>query len=134
MKLSEIIPNNEQSKIQDLIDKHNTTNEFEVSLFSSIETSESLLTMEKFDNLISILTIIGERENVKPVYENTLDISLSIKSQKTNFIAYRITIYDIEQINEYLEMLHQRKNSLVFSVLIGFIFDKNNISKKDKIY
>ena len=132
MKLSEIIPNNEQSKIQDLIDKHNTTNEFEVSLFSSIETSESLLTMEKFDNLISILTIIGERENVKPVYENTLDISLSIKSQKTNFIAYRITIYDIEQINEYLEMLHQRKNSLVFSVLIGFIFDKNNISKNDK--
>ena len=79
MKLSEIIPANEQLKIQELIDTHNTTNEFEVSLFSSQETSESLLTMEKFDNLISILTIVGERENVKPIYENTLDISFSIK-------------------------------------------------------
>ena len=177
MKLSEIIPANEQLKIQELIDTHNTTNEFEVSLFSSQETSESLLTMEKFDNLISILTIVGERENVKPIYENTLDISFSIKLQShinnknnknnndnngnnkhnndnnnnngnnkhnndnnnnngnnnnINFISYRITIYDIEQINEYLEMLHQRKNSLVFSVLIGFIFDKNNIAKNDK--
>ena len=53
-------------------------------------------------------------------------------------VNYRITIETMEKINEYMSMLHQRKNHLVFSVLCGFISDKTrkdegvNIIKKTK--
>lgn len=125
MKLVEIIPKNELDAIQSMIDSHRQNKEFEVSIFSSKETSQDLLTLEKFENLISVLTVVANREKVTPIYSNTLDISFSLKNITNDALTtYRITITDIEQINQYMEMLHQRKNSLVFSVLVGFIHDK----------
>jgi hypothetical protein len=128
MKLIDIIDKDKLNDIQQLINNHTSKNEFEVSLFSSKETSSDLLTFEKYNNLISVLSIISQKEKITPIIKNTLDIILIIKnSEITNMqTTYRITIHGTKQINEYINLLYQRKNSLIFSVLIGFINDNSD--------
>ena len=136
MKIIELLTQNQKKDIDDLIKKYNNNNEFEISLFSNKETSSHLLTLEKFNKLNSILSIITkknkkEHESIKI---NELDIILSVKDDiinTTKITNYRITISGSEKINEYMGMLHMRKNHLVFSVLVNFILDKE-LSNKDK--
>ena len=136
MKIIELLTQNQKKDIDDLIKKYNKNNEFEISLFSNKETSSHLLTLEKFNKLNSILSIITkknkkEHESIKTT---ELDIILSVKDDiinTTKITNYRITISESEKINEYMSMLHMRKNHLVFSVLVNFILDKE-LSNKDK--
>ncbi len=138
MKIKDLLTKEQESDIDKLIKSYSKNNEFEVSVFSSKETSNELLTLEKFNNLNSILTIVTQKNEEKYAKkdETTLDITLSVGDKtiqedfKTN---YRISINGIEKINEYMSMLHMRKNHLVFGVLMGFIMDKS-IDEKDKKY
>ena len=61
MKIIELLTQNQKKDIDDLIKKYNKNNEFEISLFSNKETSSHLLTLEKFNKLNSILSIITKK-------------------------------------------------------------------------
>ena len=80
-----------------------------------------------------ILTYIKNKdEKYQKKEETILDIILSVRdSGNDSKINYRISISGLEKINEYMSMLHLRKNHLVFGVLVNFIMDKN-IDPKDK--
>ena len=117
--------------IDNLIKKYDkNVNEFETSLFSNKELSDNLLTFEKFNNLNSVLSIVTKDKDVKS--EQSLDISL-IEQFEDKVVNYRISIFDNEQINEYMNMLHQRRNHLVYSIIVRFIYDKNNANKTDSM-
>ena len=122
MKIIDLLTNDERSKLNKLVDSYKKGDELEVSFFSGSD----LLTFEKFNQLSSILSIISEKEKYKKETEHTLDIMLNIKPKEGNdaLIVYRITITGLSKINEYMSMLHSRKNHLIFSLLIGFIYDK----------
>jgi len=133
MKIIDLLTKNQLSSINDLVKSYGKNNEFEVSLFSNKETSSHLLTLEKFNNLNSILSKITSKNESKylPKKTQSLDVIMSIKDSKTDtkkITNYRITIDGLESINKYLGMLHVRKNHLVVSVLASFLLD-NNLEK-----
>lgn len=137
MKSIDTLTENQLSSINALIKSYTTNNEFEISVFSTRETSNDLLTLEKFKNVNSVLTKITENNKEVQYHkkeETILDVILSIRDKENQYdskINYRISINNLEKINEYMSMLHLRKNHLVFGVLINFIMDKN-IDSKDK--
>jgi SAM-dependent methyltransferase len=144
MKIIDLLRPDEIEGINKLIKDYEKNDEFEVSLFSNKETSMDLLTLERFNNLNSILSIITSKNNekYKKVITQTLDINMTVRDieNKENMIVYRLTIDNLDKINEYMNMLHTRKNHLVFTVLLGFLNDKttNNshihLMKKTKNY
>ena len=127
MKIIELLTQNQLSNINELIKSYGKNNEFEVSLFSNKETSSHLLTLEKFNNLNSVLTKITSKntEENKSKKTQILDVIMSIKDTNSDgvtksIINYRASIEGLESINKYMGMLHVRKNHLVMSVLASF--------------
>ena len=118
------------NKIKKFIDKYDKSkNELELSLFQKTD----LLTLERFNNLNSVLNIITSK-NDKYKFSNStqLDIILSCKTKenvlekdkkdkkdkKENVLEnYRITIDNIDTINDYIKMFSKKRNELIFSTL-----------------
>jgi SAM-dependent methyltransferase len=128
MKIIELLTPNQLANINELIKSYGKNNEFEVSLFSNKETSSHLLTLEKFNNLGSILSKVTASNEPKYASKRTevLDVIMSIKdfeSETKKITNYRISIEGLEAINKYMNMLHVRKNHLVFSVLASFYME-----------
>lgn len=131
MKIIDLLTPNQLSNINELIKSYSKNNEFEVSLFSNRETSSHLLTLDRFNDLNSILTKITSKNDVKYTSQKTqsIDVTMSIKDslvETKKITNYRITIDGLEAINKYMSMLHGRKNHLVISVLANFYLEKKN--------
>jgi SAM-dependent methyltransferase len=144
MKIIDLLRPDELDNINKLIKSYDKNDEFEVSLFSNKETSMNLLTLERFNNLNSILSIITSKneEKYKKITTQILDINMTIRNldNKENMIVYRLSIDNLDKINEYMNMLHMRRNHLVFTVLLGYFNDKTasdnhiHLMKKTKNY
>lgn len=138
MKIIELLTSIQLSNINELIRSYGINNEFEVSLFSNKETSSHLLTLEKFNNLNSVFNKITAK-NTLAKKTQILDIMMSIKNYNSDGIIktitnYRISIEGLDEINKYMNLLHVRKNHLVFSVLASFYQEhKNQKDSKIKI-
>ena len=121
------------NKIKKFIDKYDKSkNELELSLFQKTD----LLTLERFNNLNSVLNIITSK-NDKYKFSNStqLDIILSCKTKenvlekdkKENVLEnYRITIDNIDTINDYIKMFSKKRNELIFSTLLKLAIGKKN--------
>jgi hypothetical protein len=135
MKIIDLLTPNNLSDINKLIKSYNDNSEFEVSIFSNKETSSHLLTLEKFNDLNSILSKISSKNKIKyqTVKTQVLDVIMSIKDSEietqkiTNF---RISIEGLESINKYMSMLHGRKNHLVIGVLASYYNETKNKTEK----
>ena len=126
MKIIELLTPNQLTNINELIASYGKNNEFEVSIFSNKETSSHLLTLEKFNNLGSILSKVTIKNELKyaSIKTEVLDVTMSIRElDKKKITNYRISIDGLEAINKYMSMLHVRKNHLVFSVLASFYME-----------
>ena len=125
MTILETLEDNNIEKVKSFIKKYDDTkNEFEISFFQN----SPLLTLSRFNNLISVLDNVTKKNDVKYGMKKTIDLDIifSLKDDTNNFTNYRITISSLEKINEYMEMLHDRKNHLVFSILLKFIIENKN--------
>lgn len=113
--------------IKDLYNKIKSSSEFELILFNY---NKLPLTLEKYINLIRFLTNRNKANNMKIILSNTLDINYSYDGN----INYRITINNIENINNNIEQLHRYKNHVIFSTLIKkYINGDKNIVLLQKI-
>ena len=136
MNIIELLTKDESTSLDKLVkDYNNKINEFEVSFFGSKDTGSNFLTLDKFNQLNSVLSKITEKneEKYQKKSEISLDIIMHMKELKDNVgktTNYRLSITDINKINEYMGMLHMRKNHLVFSILVGFI---NSRDKEENI-
>jgi hypothetical protein len=139
MKIIDLLTPNQLDDINKLVKSYGTNNEFEVSIFSNKETSSHLLTLEKFNDLNSVLSKITSKNESKYQTEKTqvLDAIMSIKdsNMETKKITnYRASINGLEAINKYMGMLHGRKNNLVIGVLASFYYEtKDNKDNDNKI-
>jgi hypothetical protein len=138
MKIIDLLTPNELSNINKLIKSYGKNSEFESSLFSNKDLSSHLLTLDKFNDLNSILTKITEKneEKYKTEKSQVLDVIMSIKDSNIDtkkITNYRISIESLELINKYMSMLHGRKNHLVIGVLASFYYEKNNKEENNKI-
>ena len=115
-------------KIKTLYSKISKDDEFESALFTkNYKQQMSLL------SYLHILKYLSARaranKNEKLVNKVELDI-IYTASPDTNF---RITINGIEAINKYMEMLHSRKNHVIFSTLIAALKKDNSIRITKKV-
>jgi len=138
INIIDLLSKEEALKLDNLVKKYNNKiNEFEVSFFGSKNIGNNFLTLDKFNQLNSVLSIITEKneEKYKKKSEISLDIIMRLKEfDKTGkSINYRVSINDLNKINEYLGMLHMRKNHLVFSILVGYIDSDDEVNHKIKI-
>ena len=130
--MNENITKDIHNQIDSFINEYTDKNEFEISFYKDKGVSD-IITSERINNLNVVLNTITQNneEKYKTKNETTLDISLSIKNEKlTN---YRITITGINEINEYLKMFDNRKNEIIFSLLISIINEKENIKIIKKV-
>lgn len=138
INIIDLLSKEEALKIDNLVKKYdNKINEFEVSFFGSKNIGNNFLTLDKFNQLNSVLSIITEKneEKYKKKSEISLDIIMRLKEfEKTGkSINYRVSINDLSKINEYLVMLHMRKNHLIFSILVGYVDSGDEVNHKIKI-
>ena len=61
-------------------------------------------------NLLSILHIGPKIKKLELVTTTTLDVTYHVSKDEN----YRLTISGITFINKFMEMLHQRKNHVIF--------------------
>jgi hypothetical protein len=126
--MASIFEKNDQENIENIYDKINNKNEFEIMFFNFKNEKMS------YENYLKILKYINYKnksdpDKLKLEHEVTLDISYS--QDKNN--KYRITISSLPKINKYMEMLHQRKNHVIFSVLAGLYGEDKDIKLIKKI-
>jgi len=121
-QFDEQLDNNLLSNITDLYKRVEKDNEFEFMFFKG-EREMDKMSMEQFLKLLEYINYKGKIQKLR--IENTVGLDISYNSKKGE--SYRITIDGVQNINKYIEMLHRRKNHVVFSVLAGLTEKDENI-------
>jgi hypothetical protein len=115
------------NQIKPLFSKADAKNEFEV-MFNNYN-NKNKLSITKFMSLLNYIKYKSTGENKKLTQETTLDIIYSITPND----VYRVSIESIEKINKILNLIHQRKNHVIFSILVTQFYDNEGfkfINKK----
>ena len=99
------------TQIKNLFNKIGPNDEFEV-MFNNYKKNE--LSIIKFMDALKYLKWRSNNDKLELVSETSLDISYTYENQN----SYRISIQGNETINNILNIVHQRKNNIIFSILV----------------
>ena len=100
------------TQINNLLDKIKPTDEFEV-MFNNYK-NDNKLSIIKFMDILKYLKYRSLNENLVLKHEVSLDVIFHYET--INF--YRVSINGIKNINEFLNLVHQRANHVLFSILL----------------
>jgi hypothetical protein len=121
-------------QITSLFNKLDDNSEFEI-MFNNYNTTNKQ-SMNKFIKALNYVKWRSQEEKLKIVNETTLDV-IYYPEHNT---SYRISIMGIERINNILNLVHQRQNHIIISILAtqfyktdGFEFIKKKIDRKNII-
>jgi SAM-dependent methyltransferase len=118
-------------KIKNLFDNTELNDEFEI-MFNNYK-SDNKLSIVKFMDILKYLKYKSDNENLPLKHTVLLDV---IHSLSGNHDFYRVSINEIQNINNFLNLVHQRSNNIIFSLLCSqseFIKNENYIYiKKEK--
>ncbi|CAH6421376.1 mRNA capping enzyme [uncultured virus] len=120
----DLIDDNIKNEIDNLYKKISLNDEFEV-MFFNYRTGMNRMGFDHFLKILEFMTYRNRTFKLKLENYTSLDI---IYNDKNISDCYRISINGIENINKYMEMLHLRKNHVIFSVLIGINDKDENIT------
>jgi hypothetical protein len=118
--------------IKALLSKIDANSEFEV-MFNNYKP-DNKLTITNFMKILNYAKWRADNDKLEITNSTSLDINYNYDTLK----AYRITINSTEKINNMLNILHQRKNHVIFSILCSqfskaedFEFINKKKDKKD---
>ncbi len=116
--LADTIDKKAKASIEKLYSNITPDDEFEL-MFFNYRTAENMMGFEHFLKVLEYLTYRSKSSKLKLEKTNTLDISHSPATKKTDKVieTYRVSLNDIDTINKHMEMLHTRNNHVIFSVL-----------------
>ena len=128
-----MLSNSVITQVKNLFNKIEPNDEFEI-MFNNYKANNKL-SIIKFMDALKYLKWRSDNDKLELVSETTLDIGYTYENQKN----YRISIKGNDTINNILNLVHQRKNHIVFSILVTqFLKDENftfiNKTKDSKSY
>lgn len=115
--------------IEDIYKKIDNESEFEV-MFFNYKRDQNRMGLEHFLKILEILSYKAKKNNLKIDNIQTLDVNYF--SKETGEV-YRVTITGVEAINKYIQMLHMRKNHVIFSVLVGLVGKDESVTLMKKV-
>jgi SAM-dependent methyltransferase len=121
------------SKVDKLFNSLSKTDEFEV-MFNNYKKDNKLPIID-FMKILKYIKYKSEKENLNLKDSIILDVIYLSEDMST----YRVSIEGNENINNFLSLVHQKKNNMVFSILFSQYYNKPNftfiqkIKDKDKI-
>jgi hypothetical protein len=117
-----MLSNTNITQIKNIFNKIEPNDEFEI-MFNNYKPNNKL-SLIKFNDALKYIIWRSDKDKLEIVRETTLDISYTYENQK----VYRISIKGNETINNILNIVHQRKNHIIFSILVTqFLKDENFI-------
>ena len=110
-----------KNNINNIMKKMTKEDEFEFMFFNY----KKGVNLMGFENFLKVLEYVNYRSRVKKIKlkkHTTLDIiygdDSNLEDQDTVRTVFRISINKLKNINKYMEMLHRRKNHIIFSMLV----------------
>ena len=100
--------------INNILEKIKPTDEFEV-MFNNYK-SDNKLSIIKFMDILKYLKYRSINEKLELKHEVTLDV---IFDYDPPINIYRVSIKGIKNINDFLNLVHQRSNHILFSILLS---------------
>jgi len=100
------------TQINNLLNKLNTDDEFEI-MFNNYK-NDNKLSINKFMDILKYLKYRSNTEKLVLNHEVILDVIFDYEQNN----VYRISINGIENINDFLNLVHQRSNHVLFSILL----------------
>jgi len=100
------------SQFDNLLNKLTNEEEFEI-MFNNYKT-DNKLSIIKFMNILKYIKLLNKNKNINLKHESILDIIFDYEQNN----VYRISITGIKNINDFLNLVHQRSNHVLFLILL----------------
>ena len=107
-----MLTNVQQTQLSNLFSKVIENDEFEI-MFNNYKT-DNKLSIIKFMNVLKYLKYRSDNEKNNLLHEVVLDVTFGYDSM----VSYRVSITGIKEINDFLNLVHQRTNHIIFSILL----------------
>ena len=124
--MTSIFTKSEEKKITKLYSELNSDDEFEF-MFNNYK--DNPLTVSKFLDVLRYLTIKSKKDKLELETINSLDLVYNY-DRKNGTSSYRISVNDLSKINKLMNLVHNRNNHVIFSILISKIYNNSDKSLK----
>ena len=117
----------QKSDIDKLFASINKNEEFEVMFNNYKKTNK--LSVVNFMKMLKFFKWKSEKEDLKMNKSSSLDIMYNYEGNNT----YRVSINGTENINAFLNLVHERKNHIIYSILITQFVGKDDVTVMNKL-